>query len=852
MTVASTTNKHSYNGNGSQAAFAYTFKIFADADIKVYVGTTLKTLNTHYTLSGVGATGGGNVTFTSGNIPAAGTGNVTLLRSLALTQGVDLVNYGRFDAEVVESQYDKLTMMVQQLQEQADRTIRFNTTVSDAGGVEITDTVAERSNKVLAYDNAGDLSVANELGEWKGNWATSTAFSTRDLVLDAATNNVYICLVSHTSGTLSSDVAASKWALVINAAAVAASAATATTKASEASTSASTASTQATNSANSATAAASSASTASTQASTATTQASTATTKASEASTSASNAATSASAGATSATNAANSATAGANSATASANSASGASTSASTATTKASEASTSASTATTKASEGATSATNSANSATASANSATASANSASGASTSASTASTQATNSANSATASANSAASAAAAFDSFDDRYLGAKASAPSVNNDGDALVTGNLYFLTGTGMQVYDGANWIAASSSGNVSMYVYEYIATANQTTFSGADSNSQTLSYAAGNIIVSYGGYDLPKSDYTATNGTSVVLDDGAVVGEIVRIVAFQSFVVANTYTQSQADVLLAAKSPLASPSFTGTVSADGLVVDSSGAATTFVEFKNSTGSGKFDIKQGGANNTIVRGYNSSNVETIRLDPTSDTFFNGGSVGVGTESPNRNLHVSGGAGDVAFGITNAATGTAASDGFSITVENPTPDVAIRQRENNDMKFLTNNTERMRIDSAGIVTKPNQPCFSGGPISTYNYSVNAYHTVQFGEDYDIGSNFTNSTFTAPVTGKYQLNYMVRGDYLPTNSAYIYFFIETSNRSYMTIRSANRNDNTYYSWTGSALADMDTGDTAVVKFYVANGTNSQFDIMGQGNFSGFLAC
>ena len=100
------------------------------------------------------------------------------------------------------------------------------------------------------------------------------------------------------------------------------------------------------------------------------------------------------------------------------------------------------------------------------------------------------------------------------------------------------------------------------------MYVYEYIATANQTTFSGADSNSQTLSYAAGNIIVSYGGYDLPKSDYTATNGTSVVLDDGAVVGEIVRIVAFQSFVVANTYTQSQADVLLAAKSPLASPSF--------------------------------------------------------------------------------------------------------------------------------------------------------------------------------------------------------------------------------------------------------------------------------------------
>ena len=167
---------------------------------------------------------------------------------------------------------------------------------------------------------------------------------------------------------------------------------------------------------------------------------------------------------------------------------------------------------------------------------------------------ATTKASESAASATASANSAAAAAASFDSFDDRYLGAKASEPSVNNDGDALVAGNLYFLTGTGMQVYDGANWIAASSSGNVSLYSYEYIATAGQTSFSGADVNGQTLSYTANNIHVTYGGLDIPKADYVATNGTTVVLDDGAVVGTIVRIVAFQSFVVANTYTQAQAD----------------------------------------------------------------------------------------------------------------------------------------------------------------------------------------------------------------------------------------------------------------------------------------------------------
>ena len=54
MTVSSTTNKHSYNGNGSQTAFAYTFKIFIAADIKVYLDGVLKTINTHYTLSNVG------------------------------------------------------------------------------------------------------------------------------------------------------------------------------------------------------------------------------------------------------------------------------------------------------------------------------------------------------------------------------------------------------------------------------------------------------------------------------------------------------------------------------------------------------------------------------------------------------------------------------------------------------------------------------------------------------------------------------------------------------------------------------------------------------------------------------
>jgi hypothetical protein len=156
-------------------------------------------------------------------------------------------------------------------------------------------------------------------------------------------------------------------------------------------------------------------------------------------------------------------------SATAAAASASAAATSASNASTSASAASASQSAAASSASSASTSASNASTSA--------------SSASTSASNASTSATNAATSATSAASSAASALAAFDSFDDRYLGSKASDPTVDNDGDPLNAGDLYYNTTLSiMKVYTGTAWVAAYVPGdavNISFTPYSTIAATN-------------------------------------------------------------------------------------------------------------------------------------------------------------------------------------------------------------------------------------------------------------------------------------------------------------------------------------------------------------------------------------
>jgi hypothetical protein len=297
VTVSTTSIKNSAAGNGSTTAFSFTFKVFASSEVKVYVRTdstgaeTLKAEGTgsaNYSVSGVGSASGGTVTFVTA--PASGE-TVVIRRNTAQTQGTDYVENDPFAAEDHETALDKLTHIVQEVQEQLDRSIKASRT-NTISSVEFLDGATARANKLLAFDGSGDLSVTQEIGTFRGNWAASTAYAVRDIVKDTSTNNIFIVTSAHTSSgsqPLTTNSNSSSYSLLVDAA--------------SSSTSQTAAASSASASASSATASAASASTSSTKAaesaasaSTASGHKDTATTKASEAAASAVTAANEASA----------------------------------------------------------------------------------------------------------------------------------------------------------------------------------------------------------------------------------------------------------------------------------------------------------------------------------------------------------------------------------------------------------------------------------------------------------------------------------------------------------------------------------------------------------------------------
>ena len=341
ITISDATPRVQYTATGGQTTFAVNFEFFANADLKVYNGTTLLTYDaspssaSEYSVTGAGVTGGGSITLGGG---ATVNDKITIYRDMAIARSTDFPTSGAFQVESLNEELDKLTAMIQQVETDTKYSPRFSTTTTTGFNLTFPNLVA---NKVLAANSAGTaLTMDQELGTFKGNWAASTAYVERDLVKDTSNNNIYLCNSAHTSSgsqPISSNTHVSKWDLIVDAAAAATSATNAQASANAA--------------AGSATTAQGHANTASTQASTATSQATTATTKAGEA----------------------------------------------------------------------------------------------------------------AASANAAAASAASAASHLDTFDDLYLGTKLSDPTVDNDGDALTSGDMYYNTSSNeLKIYDGSIWRLAA------------------------------------------------------------------------------------------------------------------------------------------------------------------------------------------------------------------------------------------------------------------------------------------------------------------------------------------------------------------------------------------------------
>jgi hypothetical protein len=247
-----------------------------------------------------------------------------------------------------------------------------------------------------------------------------------------------------------------------------------------------------------------------------------------------------------------------------------------------------------------------------------------------------------ADAATASA-AATAAAASYDSFDDRYLGAKASAPSVDNDGNALATGALYWNTTNNiMQVWSGSAWGNITST--VTALRWVKTAAGGETTINGADDNSVTLVYTVGYEQVYLNGVLLSRGgDYTASTGSSITGLTALTASDIVEVIAFTPFTVANALTvttiDAKGDLLVGTASDTVGRLAVGTNN-QYLIADSSTGSGLKWETLNAVSTLNVTIDAKTANYTLVAGdvnklITMSDAGTLTLTVPSGIFTTG-------------------------------------------------------------------------------------------------------------------------------------------------------------------------------------------------------------------------
>lgn len=262
---------------------------------------------------------------------------------------------------------------------------------------------------------------------------------------------------------------------------------------------------------------------------------------------------------------------------------------------------------------------------------------------------------------------------------------------------------------------------------------------------------------------------------------------------------------------------------------------------------STITDASTGTPAGSFAIQtRNGSNQTTRFIVNGSGDIGIGASNNSSYDANARNVLIADESGSSGLTIRSG-GSSTYGMIHFA------DGVSSAAEYRAGRI-IYEHSSDSMQFSTANTQNLVIDGTGAVTKPNQPAFLVRPSgSITNVALNTGQVVAFDtEVFDQNADFASNVFTAPVTGRYLLNYSLYVVSLDSAANFYESYLQTSNRIYYcTIDPDYGQDNTYFTFNLTVLADMDANDTADVKFYQSAGTQ-QTDIGASSHFAGHLAC
>jgi hypothetical protein len=168
MSLSTTTRRNDYTGDSATSVYAYSYRIFSNTELNVTVrdtddAETTLTITTDYTVSGVGAASGGNVTLVNASQAWLTSGNLTngyiisIRRIVPLTQTTDIRNQGSFFPETHEDALDYLTMIAQQQQDTLDGCIQLPSTIDPADfDMTVPTTLADSAGKPLIVNTGGD------------------------------------------------------------------------------------------------------------------------------------------------------------------------------------------------------------------------------------------------------------------------------------------------------------------------------------------------------------------------------------------------------------------------------------------------------------------------------------------------------------------------------------------------------------------------------------------------------------------------------------------------------------------------------------------------------------------------